>query len=69
MIYVALLRGINVIGRNRIVMAELRAMFEALGFAGAKRCCRAATSYSRVEHKQLVRWRRGWKPRPRGASA
>jgi uncharacterized protein (DUF1697 family) len=36
MTYVAFLRGINVTGRNRILMAELRAMFEALGFGGAQ---------------------------------
>jgi uncharacterized protein (DUF1697 family) len=30
--YVALLRGINVGGRNRIVMADLRACFEGQGF-------------------------------------
>jgi uncharacterized protein (DUF1697 family) len=29
--YVALLRGINVGGKNRILMAELRTMFESLG--------------------------------------
>lgn len=31
--YVALLRGINVGGKNMIKMAELRTMFEALGFS------------------------------------
>jgi uncharacterized protein (DUF1697 family) len=31
--YVALLRGINVGGRNKISMADLRAVFEAAGFA------------------------------------
>ena len=36
MVYIALLRGINVVGRNRIAMAELRAMFVQLGFAGAQ---------------------------------
>lgn len=29
--YVALLRGVNVGGKNKVPMAELRAMFEALG--------------------------------------
>ena len=32
MIYVALLRGINVGGNNKIVMSELREVIEALGF-------------------------------------
>ena len=36
MVYIGLLRGINVVGRNRVAMAELRAMFVRLGFAGAQ---------------------------------
>lgn len=35
-LHVALLRAINVGGRNRVGMADLRAMFEAVGFAGAR---------------------------------
>jgi uncharacterized protein (DUF1697 family) len=35
-IHVALLRGINVGGHNQIAMSDLRDLFEALGFAGAK---------------------------------
>jgi uncharacterized protein (DUF1697 family) len=31
--YIALLRGVNVAGKNRIRMAELKAAFESLGFA------------------------------------
>ncbi len=34
--YVALLRGINVGGNNKIEMAKLRQTFERLGFAGVK---------------------------------
>src|SRR5262245_3494305 len=34
--HVALLRGINVGGKNLIAMAELRDLVETLGFAGAK---------------------------------
>lgn len=34
--HVALLRGINVGGRNMIAMADLRDLFAALGFTGAK---------------------------------
>jgi uncharacterized protein (DUF1697 family) len=34
--YVALLRGINVGGRNLVAMSDLRELFETLGFAGAK---------------------------------
>ena len=30
-IYVALLRGINVGGHNKVKMAELRSMFESIG--------------------------------------
>jgi hypothetical protein len=33
---IALLRGINVGGNVKVAMAELRAMAEALGFAGVK---------------------------------
>lgn len=35
-IHIALLRGINVVGRNLVSMAELRAMLEKIGFTGAK---------------------------------
>ena len=34
--YVALLRGINVGGRNRILMADLRACFERAGYDGVR---------------------------------
>jgi uncharacterized protein (DUF1697 family) len=36
MTYVALLRGINVGGRNRIIMADLRACFEHAGYDGVR---------------------------------
>lgn len=32
--YVALLRGINISGKNKISMSELKKGFEELGFAG-----------------------------------
>ncbi|MBV9972388.1 MAG: DUF1697 domain-containing protein [Candidatus Eremiobacteraeota bacterium] len=35
-IYIALLRGINLAGRNMVSMAELRAMFERVGFPNAR---------------------------------
>lgn len=35
-VHVALLRGINVGGYNLVAMSDLRNLFEALGFAGAK---------------------------------
>ncbi|MGE0430671.1 MAG: DUF1697 domain-containing protein [Planctomycetota bacterium] len=35
-LHVALLRAINVAGRNKVGMADLRALFESLGYAGAK---------------------------------
>ena len=35
-IYVALLRGINVGGKNKIKMADLKAAFEELGFSGVQ---------------------------------
>ena len=35
-LHIALLRGINVGGRNRVAMADLLNLFESLGFAGAK---------------------------------
>jgi len=34
--YVALLRGINVSGRNKVAMAELRALVESLGYEGVE---------------------------------
>jgi uncharacterized protein (DUF1697 family) len=34
--HVALLRGINVGGRNMVAMSDLRTLFEALGFEGAR---------------------------------
>lgn len=34
--YVALLRGINVGGKNKILMADLRAAFEEMGFEGVQ---------------------------------
>ena len=35
-IYIALLRAINVGGRNLIAMADLRALFESLGYSGVQ---------------------------------
>ena len=35
-VYISLLRGINVGGHKRIKMAELRALYESLGLAGAQ---------------------------------
>lgn len=34
--YVALLRGINVGGRNKIAMVDLRTCFEEMGFVGVR---------------------------------
>jgi uncharacterized protein (DUF1697 family) len=34
--HVALLRAVNVVGNNRVGMADLRQMFEDIGFAGAR---------------------------------
>lgn len=34
--YLGLLRGINVGGRNRVAMADLRKLFDELGFAGSR---------------------------------
>ena len=36
--YIALLRGINISGRNRVPMAELKKGFEALSFTAVKTC-------------------------------
>ena len=36
--YIALLRGINVSGKNKIAMAELKTGFEALGFSNVSTC-------------------------------
>ncbi len=35
-VHVALLRGINVGGRNLVAMSAVRELFESLGFAGAQ---------------------------------
>jgi uncharacterized protein (DUF1697 family) len=35
-LYVALLRGINVVGRNMVAMADLRQLLEGLGFADVR---------------------------------
>lgn len=34
--YIAFLRGINISGKNKVPMAELKAIFEELGFSGVK---------------------------------
>ena len=34
--YIALLRGINISGKNKIVMDELKTAFEKLGFTDVK---------------------------------
>ena len=36
--YIALLRGVNISGKNRVPMAELKKCFEALGFTEVKTC-------------------------------
>ena len=36
--YIALLRGVNISGKNRVPMAELKKCFEALGFMEVKTC-------------------------------
>ena len=36
--YVALLRGINVGGNNKVVMSELREQIEAAGFGHVRGC-------------------------------
>lgn len=36
MVHIALLRGINVGGRNRVAMSDLRSLFTTLGFPGAQ---------------------------------
>src|SRR5688572_916500 len=36
MVYVALLRGINVGGKNKVDMKSLKALFELLGFDGVR---------------------------------
>ena len=36
--YIALLRGVNISGKNKVPMAELKKCFEALGFMDVKTC-------------------------------
>lgn len=36
--YIALLRGINISGKNKVPMAELRKCFESLGVMEGKTC-------------------------------
>jgi uncharacterized protein (DUF1697 family) len=54
---IGLLRGINVGGRNRVPMAQLRELMEALGYTGVRRCCRAATSPSAATSRRRSRAR------------
>ena len=35
-LYIAFLRGVNISGKNKIPMAELKTGFENLGFGGSK---------------------------------
>src|SRR6266478_3306396 len=35
-VYIALLRGINVVGRNRVAMADLRELMTSCGFEGGR---------------------------------
>jgi uncharacterized protein (DUF1697 family) len=49
-IYVALLRGINVGGRNLITMADLRDLFEGLGFAGVQSLLQSGNLVFRSNH-------------------
>lgn len=58
--YVALLRGINVGGNNKVVMSELREQVAAEGFANV-RTYTVATSSSRLRLRlmsRVTRWRR-----------
>src|SRR5262245_53446985 len=59
-IHIALLRGVNVGGQTSLAMAELRAMFDELGFAGARTLLQSgnavfeapsASSSDTIEHR------------------
>ena len=61
MTFVALLRAVNVSGRNRVPMAELRARLEAAGFAGVQTYVQSgnvvfkAASDDPAEHAATIR--------------
>ena len=52
--WIALLRGVN-LGKRRLVMADLAAMFEALGFAGAKTLLQSGNVVFRSAEKNAAR--------------
>ena len=53
--YVALLRGINVGGRNAIKMAELKASFEAMGFADVATYIQSGNVLFRTSERDRVK--------------
>ena len=56
-ILISLLRGINVGGRNKIRMAELRALYEALGYRGARTLLQSGNVVFHVDECDLARVR------------
>ena len=62
--YIALLRGINVGGKNKVAMADLREFLARPRTRGRrKHCCRAAMSCSAVKARPRARSRPSWKRR------
>lgn len=51
--FVALLRGINVSGKNKIPMAELKKNFENLGFAEVKTYLNSGNVIFQVRKREL----------------
>ena len=54
-VYVALLRAINVGGKNKVPMSDLRLVFESLGLTDVKTMLNPATS-SLLRMKQRCLW-------------
>ena len=56
--YIALLRGINISGKNKVPMAELRKCFESLGVMEVKTCLNSGNQRLHIvmEILQIIRW-------------
>lgn len=53
--YIAFLRGINISGKNKVPMAELRQGFEQLGFTEVKTCLNSGNVSFSSEEKDTVK--------------
>ena len=56
--YIALLRGINVGGNNKLPMAELKALLEGMGLSTLKPIFRVATLSFKAKPPIVTSWRK-----------